>query len=45
MYGEKKSVDRGYDLNGVLEWFEESVDRIILLFDENKIEIYDELRR
>ena len=43
--GSEARIERGYDLIGVVEWFAERVDRILLLFDVNQLDISDELLR
>ena len=43
--GSEARLERGYDLIGVLEWFAERVDRILLLFDVHQLDISDELLR
>ncbi|CAE7648923.1 Ehd1 [Symbiodinium microadriaticum] len=43
--GDKQRVGRSYDFEGVMGWFAENADLVIVLFDPNKLDISDEFRR
>uniref|UniRef100_A0A0G4HGH0 EH domain-containing protein n=1 Tax=Chromera velia CCMP2878 TaxID=1169474 RepID=A0A0G4HGH0_9ALVE len=40
-----KQTSRGYDFEGVIQWFGDRVDLILLMFDAHKLDISDEFRR
>eukprot|EP00924_Labyrinthula_sp_SR-Ha-C_P005889 snap_masked-scaffold_14-processed-gene-8.12-mRNA-1 protein AED:0.02 eAED:0.02 QI:85/1/1/1/0.66/0.5/4/195/633 len=42
--GEKQRLGRSYDYAGVVEWFANRSDRILLMFDAHKIDIGDEFQ-
>ena len=42
--GKKQLEERGYDFASVSSWFAERADMIILFFDVNKLDIFDEIQ-
>ena len=43
--GEKQRIGRSYDFTGVIEWFAQRADMIVLVFDAHKLDISDEFKR
>eukprot|EP00931_Biecheleriopsis_adriatica_P115928 TRINITY_DN91663_c0_g1_i1.p1 TRINITY_DN91663_c0_g1~~TRINITY_DN91663_c0_g1_i1.p1 ORF type:complete len:527 (-),score=139.39 TRINITY_DN91663_c0_g1_i1:189-1769(-) len=43
--GDKQRVGRSYDFEGVMGWFADNADLVMVLFDPNKLDISDEFRR
>ncbi|GMI32934.1 hypothetical protein TrRE_jg241 [Triparma retinervis] len=42
--GEKQNAGRNYDYEGVMKWFAERADLIVIIFDAHKLDISDELK-
>ena len=43
--GQKQTLGRNYDYEGVMSWFADRADLIIIMFDAHKLDISDELKR
>ena len=43
--GQKQTIGRNYNYEGVMSWFAERADLIIIMFDAHKLDISDELKR